>query len=286
MEQRKKNNRKKRQSLLWGTILPGLAALATAGVLALVLFRLIFPGGTSAPSLPTEETLPPPPANPYVETDFYREGEFIRCTAAPVLTGVDVSSHQKNIDWEAVKAAGVDFAIIRAGYRGYDQGGLYTDDSWEENAQGALDAGLPIGVYFYSQAITVEEAKEEAKLVLKAMRGYDITFPVVFDWECVGPQARTYEATSRMVTDCTIAFCQEIEKAGYTSAFYFNQSMAMDTFRLRELKEYDFWLAQYKDAMTFPYDVAMWQYTNKGKVPGISGDVDLNLSFRNYGGTP
>ena len=265
-------------------VLLALLVLLTllGGLVALVSPR---EEGPDRPAEP-EATLPEPPANPYAETDFYREGEFILCDGGEFPVGVDVSSHQNEIDWQAVAESGVDFAMIRVGYRGYTEGGLFTDEYWEENVAGALDAGLQVGVYFYSQAISVEEAKEEAKFVLKALRGWDITFPVVFDWECVGEQARTWGASSRLVTDCTAAFCDAVERAGYIPAFYFNQSMAMDTFRLRELQSYDFWLAQYHDAMTFPYAVQLWQYTCTGTVPGITGDVDLNLSFRDYGEKP
>lgn len=261
----------------------GLAALAVVSLLVLLLVHLL-PGKQPAEATAAEQTLPSPAANPYAESDFYSDGTFTRCSAVSGFVGVDVSSHQKEIDWQKVAAAGVDFAMIRVGYRGYDQGGLHLDTMWGENAQGALDAGLSIGVYFYSQAITTEEARQEAELVLSAIRSYNITYPVVFDWECVGADARTYGTSSRTVTDCTAAFCQMIQDAGYTPCFYFNQSMARDTFRLRELLPYDFWLAQYSDAMTFAYDVDIWQYSNSGQVDGISTAVDLNFSFRDYAG--
>lgn len=172
--------------------------------------------------------------------------------------------------------------MIRVGYRGYDQGGLHIDAYAEANLQGALDAGLPVGVYFYSQAISVEEAREEANMLLDFIRDWDITYPVVFDWEWVGADARTAEVSGRTVTDCTLAFCRMVQEAGYKPAFYFNQDLAQNTFRLRELQEFDFWLAQYQDAMTFAYDVDMWQYSCTGRVAGITGDVDLNLCFKSY----
>lgn len=139
-----------------------------------------------------------------------------------------------------------------------------------------------MGVYFYSQAISVEEAREEAEVVLEFLDGWEITYPVVFDWEWVSADARTAEVSSRMVTDCTLEFCRMVEEAGYTPAVYFNQDLAQNTFRLRELQAYDFWLAQYEDAMTFSYDVDMWQYSCTGSVPGITGNVDLNLCFKQY----
>lgn len=220
--------------------------------------------------------------NPYEESSFYREGEFIRCTQAETKVGVDVSSHQGEIDWNAVKEAGVDYAMIRVGWRGYTEGGLNVDTSALQNLQGATEAGLPVGVYLYSQAITVQEAKEEAKLVLDVIKDWNITYPVVYDWEWIGGDARTVNVDSRTVTDCTKAFCNAIQDAGYTPAFYFNQDLASRLFCLEELQVYDFWLAQYTEAMTFPYNVEMWQYSCTAALPGIEGEVDLNLSFKDY----
>ena len=176
--------------------------------------------------------------------------------------------------------------MIRVGYRGYEQGGIYEDTYARANLQGALDAGLDVGVYFFSQAVTVEEAIEEANVVLDLIKDYKITYPVVFDWEWVTGDARSGDITSRTLTDCTKAFCDTIAAAGYTPMFYFNLSMAQTMFRLRELTDYEFWLAQYSDAMTFAYDVQMWQYTCEGTVPGITTAVDLNLSFLDYASAP
>lgn len=257
----------------------GLAGLIAAAALLVILLQS---GGEEAESPVTEATLPDPAANPYTEGDFYEAGGFIHCSAANAKTGIDVSSHQEEIDWAAVKNAGVEYAMIRVGWRGYSEGGLNIDIYAEENLRGALEAGLPVGVYFYSQAISVEEAQEEAELVLNFIKDWEITYPVVFDWEWIGGDARTAQTDSRTVTDCTLAFCQAVEAAGYTPAFYFNQSMARDTFRLRELQQFDFWLAQYNEAMTFDYDVDMWQYTCTGRVDGISTDVDINLCFKDY----
>ena len=262
-------------------LLLGLLGLAGAGAL-MILLLFLKPGLPSSPTSTAEATLPPPPENPYTQADFYTEDGFVRCSAAPAKTGIDVSSHQEEIDWAAVAASGVDYAMIRVGYRGYDQGGLHIDAYAEANLQGALDAGLPVGVYFYSQAISVEEAREEANMLLDFIRDWDITYPVVFDWEWVGADARTAEVSGRTVTDCTLAFCRMVQEAGYKPAFYFNQDLAQNTFRLRELQEFDFWLDQYQDAMTFAYDVDMWQYSCTGRVAGITGDVDLNLCFKSY----
>lgn len=262
-------------------LLLGLLGLTGAGAL-MILLLFLRPGLPSSPPSTVEATLPPPPENPYTEADFYTDDGFVHCSAIPAKTGIDVSSHQEEIDWAAVAASGVDYAMIRVGYRGYDQGGLHMDAYAEANLQGALDAGLPVGVYFYSQAISVEEAREEAAMVLEFIRDWNITYPVVFDWEWVGADARTAGVSSRTVTDCTLAFCQMVQEAGYKPAFYFNLDLAQNTFRLRELQDFDFWLAQYQDAMTFAYDVDMWQYSCTGRVAGITGDVDLNLCFKSY----
>lgn len=202
------------------------------------------------------------------------------------LTGVDVSGYQKDIDWQQVKASGIDFAIIRVGFRGYGQSGLISEDSsFRRNITGALEAGLQVGVYFFSQAVNVWEAREEANFVLSAIEGYDVTFPVVFDWERItnNSSARTNGMPGSTMTLCAQAFCDAVAQAGYTPAVYFNQDAGYLDYDLDLLKDYGFWLAEYRSAPTFYYDFDLWQYTDKGRVPGIKGDVDLNLSFVDYG---
>ncbi|MGI5962970.1 MAG: GH25 family lysozyme [Lawsonibacter sp.] len=133
-------------------------------------------------------------------------------------TGIDVSFYQKEIDWQAVADDGVDFAIIRLGYRGYTEGGLRTDSQFEANLQGALDAGIETGVYFFSQAITPQEAEEEAEFVLQQLAQRPLAYPVVFDWEFITPgeQARTDMMDGDTLTQCALAFCRTIEAAGYS----------------------------------------------------------------------
>ena len=226
---------------------------------------------------PTEVTLPP---NPYSPKDFSLDSRgYVTCSAGTTRLGIDVSEHQGEIDWQAVANAGIQYAYIRVGYRGYDQGGVYMDDRAQENYEGATAAGLKVGAYFYSQAISPEEAREEAQFVVKTVKHWSLSYPVVYDWEWVSSDARTGAMSAEAVTACTQAFCREIEKKGYDAAFYFNQDLAENTFLLEELTDYGFWLAQYEDALTFPYEVKMWQFTASGAVPGISGNVDINLYF-------
>ena len=274
MAQQRKRRRKQKND-------PWLGAAAVGALLLILIVLLVSPGHRRGePAETTPATTPMPPANPFTAADFSLDARgYVTCTAAKTRLGIDVSEHQKEIDWQQVAAAGIDFAYIRVGYRGYDQGGLYTDAYLEENLQGAKDAGIPVGLYVYSQAISPEEAREEAQMALDAAREWDPQYPIVFDWEWVSAEARTGSMDSRAVTDCTKAFCEEIEKAGYEAAFYFNQDLAANTFRLGELLEYPFWLAQYSEALTFPYQVKMWQFTSSGTVPGIAGNVDMNLYF-------
>ncbi len=228
----------------------------------------------------TGETLPQPEKNPYGKLDFQYEGRYLGCIKAGTIPGVDVSYYQGEIDWEKVKASGIEFAIIRLGYRGYGQEGKLVEDKMAfENLEGALEAGLKVGVYFFSQAITVEEALEEADFVLKRIQDYDITMPVVYDWEYVSAEARTANMDPRTLTDCYLAFCGRIEEAGYTPMAYFNSYQSRSLMYLTELEQYPFWLALYSDRMTYPYRIEMWQYTDSGRVPGIAGNVDLNLMF-------
>lgn len=201
-------------------------------------------------------------------------------------TGIDVSSHQGEIDWQQVAGAGIEFAMLRAGYRGYgEEGRLVIDEQFQTNLRGALDAGLEVGVYFFSQATTVWEAEEEAQLLLDTLKGADVTYPVVFDWERVHTSAaRTDAVTAKSVTLMAEAFCSRVAQAGYTPGIYFNQDMGYLELDLERLSDCVFWLAEYDERPEFYYHFDLWQYSCTGAVPGIGGDVDLNLSFRDFGG--
>lgn len=195
--------------------------------------------------------------------------------------GVDVSSYQGWIDWETVKNSGVDYAILRAGYRGYTHGDTKADDYFPYNLEAATAAGLDVGVYYFSQALTEEEAIAEAEEVLAMVDGYTLSYPIFFDWETVeNSNARTGTISSTELTACARAFCETIESAGYRAGIYFNLSTAFQLYHLQELLDYEFWLAEYRDTPTYPFQIHMWQYTDAGKVPGINANVDLNLSFR------
>lgn len=228
---------------------------------------------------PTEPTLPPPEANPYHFTDFQYDGRYRVCLAAPTLVGIDVSYHQKQIDWQAVADSGVDFVILRVGYRGYKTGLIQEDELAQYNYEEAKKAGLKVGAYFFSQAVSVEEALEEAQFLLDTVAEWEVEMPLVYDWEHKGADSRTYNLDSRIVTDCAIAFCDTVAAAGYDPMVYFNPHHAKRFFHLEELVAYPFWLAYYTDRMQYSYKVKMWQYTSTGTVPGIGTDVDINLWF-------
>lgn len=197
--------------------------------------------------------------------------------------GIDVSQFQGEIDWEAVKNDGVDYAMIRIGGRGYGNGKLYEDTHFEQNIEGALAAGLEVGVYFFSQAITVEEAEEEAAYLLERIAPYDLTYPVVFDWEVIGrSNARADDLDTDTLGACANAFCEAVAAAGYEPMIYVSLNTGYLKYDLRQIDQYDLWLAEYDDAPTFYYNFQMWQYTSSGTVAGIDGEVDLNLSFVDY----
>lgn len=209
---------------------------------------------------------------------FYKENNAV--TSIP---GIDVSVHQGDIDWQMVKDAGVEFAMIRVGYRTYGGGEVKFDDKFAENLKGAREAGIETGVYFFSQATTVDEAIEEVDAVLDAIAPYEITYPVVYDWEIIyDDSARTDDVPVDVLTDCCISFCERVRSAGYTPMIYQNKRTTLFKLDLPRLQDYDFWLAEYGDEPTYYYDFDMWQYSCTGKVPGIEGDVDLNISFRDY----
>lgn len=254
-----------------GAVLLGLC------VLAVVIFK---PGDEPKGAEPTE---PAPAAaaldpNPYGPEDFAEVNGYLACVTGPYDMGVDVSEYHGTIDWEKVRDAGVSFVFIRVGGRGWgEEGRLYPDSKAQEYYEGAKKAGLQVGAYFFSQAVTVTEALEEARYTLSLLEGWELDLPVVYDWEYVNASARTANIEPRTLTDCTLAFCDAITDAGLEAMVYFNVSQGTDLLYLEELTIYPFWLAMYESPMNYQYEVEYWQYTRFGDVPGIPGNADINL---------
>ncbi len=195
--------------------------------------------------------------------------------------GIDVSKFQGAIDWEAVAADGVEFAFIRVGNRGYGaEGKLLEDEMFETNIEGALQAGIKVGVYFYTQALNEEELLEEAELVLRKIAPYKVECPVVYDVELVsGANGRMNALSAKERTDLTLLFCETIAEAGYKPMIYYNMEMAALKLEVERLEAYEKWFAYYNQDLYFPYDYKIWQYSHTGRVNGIKGEVDMNISF-------
>ena len=223
------------------------------------------------------------PANELTEESFSSNDGRIEYTGTDydVLRGVDVSEHQLDIDWKQVAASGVDYAYIRVGWRGYTEGGLFEDAYFERNIQGALDAGLHVGVYMFSQAVTVQEAIEEADFVLERIGKYNVTLPVVFDWEKIeASEARSHGLTMELRTDCARAFCETVKSAGYVPCVYFNRNLGYYGYDLTRLTDYEFWFSLPESGFpNFYYACDMWQYSFTETVPGIAEPTDMNLWF-------
>ena len=195
---------------------------------------------------------------------------------------VDVSSFQQKINWKTVKAAGVEYAMIRCALRGYGTGKVVEDKYFYENIEGALDAGIKVGVYFYSQAISAEEAREEVRFLLEMIEPYDIKLPVAIDVEEVNDTARTDNLTSDERTDISVAFMEAVKEAGYTPMIYSNLKYFFKHLNVDKLEGYEKWYAFYNDEIYYPYEISMWQYTANGKINGIPTAVDLNVCFKDY----
>lgn len=197
--------------------------------------------------------------------------------------GVDISSYSGNIDWEKVKASGVDFAMIRIGGRGYgDDGIIYTDDKAIENIKNARDAGIKVGVYFFSQAITTEEAKEEADYIKTVLGDIKLDYPVAFDWEIIkDDNARTDSVSPYQLTECARAFCDEVKKNGCTPIIYSTSPELYFKYDLSRLADIDIWYCDYSNVPVFYYQFSMWQYSSTSVIDGIEGEVDLNICFTN-----
>ena len=207
------------------------------------------------------------------------ETNEITLNSGNAVKGIDVSEWQGKINWEKVKDSGVEFVIIRVGGRGTVKDTVFADENAQDYYAGAKAAGLKVGAYFFSQSITVDEAIAEAEFTLEQIEDWKVDMPVVYDWEYVDEYARTAKVSDRMLTDMAKAFCDTVAEEGYQPMIYFGRSQSMDMLILEELVDYPFWLAMYTTIMDYPYKIDMWQYTEKGSVPGISGNVDMNLLF-------
>ena len=205
--------------------------------------------------------------------------------------GIDVSAYQNRasanntIDWEAAKADGVEFAMVRIGLRGYGSGSIMEDAFYAQNIDGAMAAGIETGVYFFAQAITVEEAIEEADFVISLLEGHEIDGPVAYDWEMHDSTYRVYGTTPEMATACAVAFCERIEEAGYDAMVYAGQYVSYIKYDQGALEPYLSWYPEYKSESsellypTLYYHMDYWQYSSKCSVAGIGGNVDVNLQF-------
>lgn len=224
------------------------------------------------------------PISSVEQDEFVRDGERIRYTGASYATrwGVDVSNYQGSIDWQALKAQGIEFAYLRLGLRGYgEQGTLYTDRSFARYYEGAKAAGIDVGVYFFSQAVTVREAADEALFALELLDGRALDLPVYYDWEPVSADdSRTAGYDGRYLTAGAAAFCNIIEQGGYTSGVYLNRQQGYYRYDLRSLAGRSLWVADYADYPDFYYAYDVWQYEHQARLDGVGEIVDLNLEFR------
>ena len=264
-------------------------------IAAFLLIGLFFAGIRAVLSLfareeeePVAEAEPTPTEDPIYKNDLdwqylsYNDGYYSYEDENYTSSfGIDVSYFQGEIDWQKVKAAGVEFAFIRAGYRGSTTGELHEDTCFRAHMEGAVNAGIEVGVYFFSQAVSPEEATEEAGYLLSLIQNYPVT-ECAFDFEVSGEDDRGAVNDSIMNTEAAAAFCQKIRESGYTPLVYGSTSFLYHGISMYQLQDStNFWIAAYgKETPEFPYAFEIWQYSGQGKVDGIETDVDLNLRIR------
>lgn len=208
---------------------------------------------------------------------YYEDGRRVS------YVGADISKYQDYIDFVKLKKSGIHFVMIRVGARGYGTGQLVMDDHFTENIKRATDAGLQVGVYFSSQAITAEEAEEEAKLVLEAVEDYKLTYPVAFDMEFAENDTARIETLSRAEkTEIAKTFLDLVSEEGYLPMIYGDKEWLIKEIDMSKLTAYDIWLSQLQDIPDYPYRYTIWQYTKSASVDGIAGYANLNISFVDY----
>lgn len=215
------------------------------------------------------------------ETGDY-EGDVTLAESSGMKTrkGIDVSKFQGKVNWKKVADDNIEFAYMRLGYRGYGSGKIVLDDTYEYNIEKAKAAGLDVGVYFFTEAISEREAIEEAEFVLENLEGYEVDLPIVIDVEeSASNDSRTKDLTKEERTDIVIAFCKRIQEAGHDVMIYGNTKSFLIMMDNEKLEDYDKWFAYYKYPLRFPYKMKMWQYTSSAEVDGIDGGVDVNIMF-------
>ncbi|MDO4260599.1 MAG: GH25 family lysozyme [Eubacteriales bacterium] len=195
--------------------------------------------------------------------------------------GIDVSKYQGNIDWGAVAASGINFAIIRVGYRGSSTGALIEDPYFKKNISGATKAGIKVGVYFFTQAVNEAEAVEEASMAMSLVSGYRMTYPIFIDTESAS-NGRANGLSKSARTAVVKAFCQTVRNGGYKAGIYASKSWYNNQLDASSLSSYCIWVAQYNSSCTYSGKYDMWQYSSKGSVSGIKGNVDMNISYTGY----
>ena len=219
----------------------------------------------------------------YDFSNLYSENGFIlyEDDTYTSIPGIDVSSHQGAIDWKKVKEAGVQFAYIRCGYRGYETGLINKDETFDYNISQAKANGIQVGVYFFSQAVSQKEAEEEAEFTLSCMKKYEIDLPVVYDFEKPGGIfARTYTQSKDVTTENAVLFCHIMQRKGYDAMIYNSTNLFEKLFNLEYIQEFGTWVAHYNTPYpTYPYTYQIWQYSDSGKIDGIDQAVDLDLMF-------
>ncbi|MBO6299202.1 MAG: glycoside hydrolase family 25 protein [Lachnospiraceae bacterium] len=223
------------------------------------------------------------PKHEYHRDSFLKDGELLSYQDDKYTSrvGIDVSKYQSGIDWDQVKAQGIDFVFIRIGFRGYGEAGtINADPGFEEHIAGAQAAGLDVGVYFFSQAVNEEEAVEEAEFVIEQLKDHELQLPVVYDPETIiGKTARTDNVTGEQFTANTIAFCKKISECGYEPMVYCNMKWEAFELDLSRMTDIPIWYADYESYPQTPYHFEIWQYSEKGQIDGIKGEVDLNLQL-------
>nr|MBQ8252811.1 glycoside hydrolase family 25 protein [Lachnospiraceae bacterium] len=230
--------------------------------------------------------------NSYLEKNTYDKSGFVY--EEPVMKyyengkeaswlGVDIDKNCGDVDFKKLKKDGVDYVMIRIGYRGYESGLITIDEEYFDYIQEANEADMPVGIYFESKAVSAEEALEEAEFVIANLVEMRVTYPVVFDLGLVSNDSSRIDMLPKtQLTEITNTFCNRIKEVGYTPMVYGDKYWLLRKIDLTMLGDYDIWLSQIAESPDYPYEFAMWQYTTEGSVSGISGNVNMNISFIDY----